>query len=341
MKKIVITAVLFTLLFQNITAEVFEAKVEGIKITLLNILMKKAFSSPMGDSSPNKLLNLADGLEPEDLGSITVQEADQDAFEMSFDFSNVRIPVKAWAADGAGTYYFTTAAGIGESDSEDSSTWTDYDYWTAPQILPERTDGRVVVQSYFPEPAFIAAGQVFTVTSLVDLDFCVLFWDGVEASGLFLYNSEEYPSGYKAFGLDVPDVVLALDTELEVERYALATSQSNLDSGNLDLYTVVSLFFDSTSQNLYDGAVKKNTGYNSGLPGIQRAGPADRNQDNTYNLAFARNYSESDGIYIVDTGTDGTFTRSSPGDASETMVMYDPTSGSDVGMTIHYRRLED
>ncbi|MBI9099847.1 MAG: hypothetical protein JEY91_15310 [Spirochaetaceae bacterium] len=332
-KNIVIIALSFILC--TLSAEVFFAEVDGLKVEVLNINLKEKYSNPIGASSPNRVVDLTAGLSGEAIGSISIEEADVTANELSFDFTNEGVQVKAWAYnDNDSMFYFTTASGtVGSSGSSTSAAWTGYDYMTVPAISPDRTDGRMVIQSYFPEPEFIGADSAIVVTGSVDLDYTVLFWDGdntdLPSSTPFAYYPALYPSGTATFAVTAPDVVLGINTSLTKEVYAFSQYSNPPDPLNTDC-KVVSLFFDDDG-NLYDGAVKKETGYSSGAT-WQRVQAVVRNANSTYNLGFARNYSESQGEYIFDVSSDNTFTRKTVGAAS--------SSTSIGGTAYNYIRLE-
>lgn len=340
MKKVCYFLIL--LMFTGISgvlAETFVAEVEGINLEVLNINLKKQFSDPIGASSPNKVINLADGVSAEDIGVIAISDPDQFAYELSFDFANVAIPLKAWASDGAGNYYYTTAGGVQETTNADKAAWSGYDYMDTPKLAPERTDGRVVVQSYFPEAVFIAAGESFTVSSLADLDYTALLWDGTgDRFGPFQYQTAEFPAGQLSFGLVPPDVVLAFNEELTVERYAFGLSSESVTTGTFMDHQVVSIFFTADGH-IYDGAGKYNTGYNSTLPTLARVQGVSSNGDGTYNLAFARFYSESAGEYIFDVPSDNSFTRRDVGAPAVSMVITDPTFVTPTELTVWYKRV--
>lgn len=334
MKRFILL-ILFLSCSSLLMANMFFAEIDGMQVTVMNINLKKQFSNPIGASSPNLEIDLTSGLTSESIGSISVSEGDIYANELSFDFENVEIPLKAWATDGAGNYYYTRASGgVGTSTDSNSANWSDYNYMSVPKISPDRTDGRVVVQSYFPEPEFISDGSSIVVTGNVDLDYTVLFWDGTPngytSDSPFAYYRSLYPDNTKAFAIVVPDVVLAINTTVSKEIYIFGSSLTDVNNTDTTNCKLMSLFFDADG-NLYDGAVKKSTGYSSGVT-WQRVEAVVRNGNGTYNLSFARNYSEAQGEYIFDVSSDNTFARLTVGASAATTVIG--------GTTFYYKRLE-
>lgn len=342
MKKMTIILLCLLLLPNILLADVYFATVEGMQVTVLNINLKKAGSNPIGASSPNQSIDLTEGVSSS-IGTISIEEADQTANELSFDFSNIEIPLKAWATDGI-NYYFTTAAGIGQSTSANSADWTEYDYMNVPRISPDRTDGRVVVQSYFPSSVFIGQGDSFTVTGNVDLSFTCLYWDGttnnLPSNSPFAYYNSLYPTGTPAFAVVVPDVVLAMNTQLFKETYAFATDAADLSPLNVNNCRIISFFYDNNG-NIYDGAGKYLAGYNAGGSTWQRLKAVTKNADDSYNLTFARNYSESQGQYIFDVPASNTFTRLNVNEdsGSSYITVADPSS-SNATDNYFYKRIE-
>jgi hypothetical protein len=338
MKRIAILCLLIISAF-SLYAEVSIATVDGMKVTVLNINLKKQGSEPIGASSPEITIDLTEELSGEAIGSINIEDADQYAHELSFDFSNIEIPLKAYSKIGT-DYYYTTISGIAGPVSSLPETWTNYDYLSVPKISPDRPDGRVVVQSYFPQPVMIATGSSITITGLVDLDYCVLLWDG-DSSSLpsntpFAYNPELYPAGTPAFAVGAPDIVLGMNTTLNKETYAFSTDAANLNPLDIDNSRIAALFFDADG-NLYDGAGKYFAGYSVGGSAWARAKGTAVNSDGTYNLEFARNYDESLGNYYYDISTDNSFRRMELTNSARSMTVTDWDNSTAI---YHYIRIE-
>lgn len=341
MKKIILIIAL-SLIGTVFYGEVFFAEIEGMKVTVVNINLKKP-SGVIGASAPGIEIDLTASLSAEAIGSINIEEADVTANELTFDFSNVEIPLKAYATTNGTDYYFTTPNGVGGPDTlSNKANWTDYGYMNVPKIesAPYNTSDRVVIQSYFPEPEFIGADTALVITGSIDLDYTVLFWDGVNRAepqtSPFSYYESLYPDPGMLFAVSPPDIVLAMNTNLTKETYAFSSISANLDDTGTYamLCRVVSFYFDADG-NLYDGAVKKQTGYSATpLNNVQRVQASTRNGDQSYNLNFARNYSVEQGEYIFDTAATGTFSRlSSVGDVSGSTI----TIG---GTAFYYKRLK-
>jgi len=334
--------ILFLFLVTILPAEMFFAETDGLKVTVLNINLKQHPSDPIGASAPDLQIDLTAGLTGESMGAINIETTNVLANELSFDFSNIEVPLKAYVTTDGTDYYYTTAAGVAGPVTSDKGTWTGYDYMNVPKISPSSSENRVVIQSYFPEPLFIEDGVALVVTGSVDLEYTVLFWDGDNSAapaGSPFTNTTVYPADEMAFAVTDPDIVLGVNTSLTKETYAFGANTGDLDP-NLDttLCKVVSFFFDD-SGNLYDGAVKKSTGYGSGL-NWQRVKAVNRNGNGSYNLEFARSYDTAQGEYYFDVTSDNTFTRLTVDEVSGSTTTVTNSAGGGGSEDLYYKRLE-
>ena len=121
------------------------------------------------------------------------------------------------------------------------------------------------LQTYFPDPVYIAAGNDITIPAVTHLPYNVFFWDG--NGGLeepFDWPGTGITSGPLFFVANI-DIVLAIDKQLTVESYYLGLNASEVaDPVDRRNAFVGSFFFDSATGNIHTGIVKFATGINTG-----------------------------------------------------------------------------